>query len=136
MNKTITIYELLGMIKDEKAPKKIKIGNHLCRLNDNCFGAIECMYVDENDECWFDVAIIRLDTTLEILDEEDEFIEIKCVSTWVACDSDFTMKSIDGHCLNIVDLLDKAYKEYSNAINQLIHNQKILIERLENANKE
>lgn len=35
MNKIITIYELLGLIKDGKAPKKIKIGNIIYLLGGN-----------------------------------------------------------------------------------------------------
>lgn len=36
MKKTITIYELLGLVKNGKAPKKIKVGNIELKYNEGC----------------------------------------------------------------------------------------------------
>ena len=97
-----------------KAPKKIKIKDKILDLENGK----EIAYRFEHSAgiLCFDYYIENklLDTTLEILDEEDEFIEIKQFS-------------------KLVDYCNEAILE---RVNQLIHNQKILIERLENANKE
>jgi hypothetical protein len=65
--KTITMYELLGMIKDGKAPKKFKMSECIYTLND-----ITSLYYDEEGEELFDsVNICKcLDEPVEILEEE------------------------------------------------------------------
>ena len=69
--KTITIYELLGMIKDGKAPKKIKydgqeyiITKILLEDNNYYFN-----YINEDMECIFPINTNTLNDTVEILEE-------------------------------------------------------------------
>ncbi len=71
-----TIYGLLGMIKDGKAPKKIKIDDSilfLCKINGiryrfEKFGSLNWDYYIETD---------RLDDVVEILDEDFKLKEKK-----------------------------------------------------------
>lgn len=62
----ITIYELLGMIKSGKAPKKIKVYGKIY-INNNC----NC-YLDEKDKSLCDNVEIPmfLNDEVEILEEE------------------------------------------------------------------
>ena len=80
-NKTITMYELIGLIKDDKAPKKIKIDNdiwYFVKRDD------ENYYIDKEEYCFdccqlgFDYYIEenKLDTIVEILPEENEMKEM------------------------------------------------------------
>lgn len=105
MNKTITIYGLLGLIKDGKAPKKIKYNDAIFEIDEN--GAYYCNDIEKQSD-WFSNELILskrdLENKVEILDEEDEFIEIKEIN--------------------------EANDYMENRINQLIHNQKILIEKI------
>lgn len=73
MNKKITLYELLGLIKDGKAPKEIKYNNYLLSFDD----------IDEDYYCefygnLFEYLFTNIKTTdllnneIEILDDEDK----------------------------------------------------------------
>ena len=102
MKKTMTIYELLGLIKDGKAPKEVKYKETKYVFNNDrqCY---------ENSYEWFpSIQEIGLNDEVEILDE-DEFIDIEeitqeCFDNWTC----------------------------AKHINQLIKNQKKIIERLSN----
>ena len=77
----ITIYELLGLIKDGKAPKKIKYKGHIYtyQYNDNReANIINYYHSDEThhhliDGGWHD---IRLNDEVEIIEEEKEIEKI------------------------------------------------------------
>ena len=103
----ITIYELLGLIKDGKAPKKIK----------HCGAVYKHIYFDvyknhdyedtlSGDLLFADRLIIQEHLTDEviILDEEDEFIDI--------------------------EEIEYKPRKVQNAINDLIKNQKKIITAL------
>ena len=60
----ITIYELLGMIKDNKAPKKIWFNNNEWRLSGNDY------YCDEEREYLFDISVVT-----DILNDKVEILE-------------------------------------------------------------
>ena len=69
----ITIYELLGMAKDGKAPKKIKFNNSIYKYRDKehgyCRSAYDSTYICLNaDYCLFDI----LNDEVEILEEDKE----------------------------------------------------------------
>lgn len=63
----ITIYELLGLVKDGKAPKKIKEGNTIYWLNNS--GWYETLGTTTTMSIWYKE---RLDSTVEIIEEEKE----------------------------------------------------------------
>lgn len=133
-NKTITIYELMGLIKDGKAPKQIKIDNKIwylyksnkgisyidnektylnsCRLNFN-------YYVENN----------KLNSTVEILSEENDEWEDICE---LLDDSRYNFSDRqNGMTQEDRRLLDSNFKTLGEIINQLIKNQKYLKEKLE-----
>ena len=72
MNKKITLYELLGLVKDNKAPQKIKgrLGNIYT------YSASETDYVDEEGKLlYYNLMHFRdkcLNDEVEILDDEDK----------------------------------------------------------------
>ena len=80
MNKTITMYELLGMVKDGKAPKKFIYDNNLFTLDEednvyrsllcNRFGAMYQLDIKLNDE------IEILERTLEEEKKKPEKLDI------------------------------------------------------------
>lgn len=115
MKKTITIYELLGLIKDGKAPKKIATQGYTFELIENT-DTIRDIYVDEDGDGLFSEYYWELDEEVEILpDEEDEFIDIE---------------ELDGS-IGYINWNSEAVV-LTNAINDLIKNQKKIIERLSN----
>ena len=68
----ITMYELLGLVKDGKAPKKIKYDGQEYKitkilLEDNNY---YFNYINEDMECIFPINTNHLNDTIEILEEE------------------------------------------------------------------
>ena len=114
MKKTITMYELLGMVKDGKAPKKIKYENREYYLYDNK------SYLSTDKTRFFDrIYFCDLNIEVEILDEE-EFEDIEEITirdkTIGFPNGEWTARNMD--------------KAFSIKINQLIKNQKKIIERI------
>lgn len=75
MNKTITMYELLGLVKDGKAPKKIKYAGYEYSYyedEDNNFKNYDCAGKD-----WLINQFIyqKINDTVEILEEEKKIPE-------------------------------------------------------------
>ena len=117
-NKTITVYELIGFIKDDKAPMTIYYGgNKYCRT-DNNYRHEEI--TDDGDEDWnlFDSTSLDsffLDDTVEILPEEKEWEDIEECSRKAFLDLSSDEKSLELYCY----------------VRNLIKNQKYLKEKLE-----
>ena len=125
---TITMYELLGLIKDSKAPKKIIYENKEYEYN---FGDYfntrgeNLIIVLENSMALYHL----LQETVEILSEEnDEWEDIEEINN-SADNTLFVMECYTG-------IPEKAqdwnFNILENKINQLIKNQKSLKERLDN----
>ena len=77
MNKTITIYELLGLVKDGKVPKHIKYKDYdlvweesLCYYRTNRYGGWEMFYFNLSD----------LNDTVEIIEDDDKLEKIKSLN--------------------------------------------------------
>ena len=72
MNKTITIFELLGLIKDDKAPKSIIYKNEYFKYSKE-----NRDYIGENNYLFSDFAdlISILNDKVEILEEDKPIIE-------------------------------------------------------------
>ena len=71
----ITIYELLGLIKDGKAPKKIKYQNRIfSRVWSDYMGdePIDEYYVDDDGDNWNVDGFLKLDTEIEIIEEVED----------------------------------------------------------------
>ncbi len=113
---TITIYELIGLIKDNKAPKKIKI-------YDDIFELLATHYylngiLEREKDLYYKISggYAILNDTVEILPEENGWEDIKEI--------------------NFVDKFEDSYYDtclikIGAVCNQLIKNQKYLKERLE-----
>lgn len=120
MKKTITIYELLGLIKDGKAPKKIKYLGNIYEYNkkDKRYYNVVLKRLDLSSK-FGDFNFNYLDDEVEILDEE-EFEDIEEITirdkTIGFPNGEWTARNMD--------------KAFSIKINQLIKNQKKIIERL------
>lgn len=110
----ITIYELLGLIKDGKAPKIIKDGEYIYTLREqfnDYWNEESYLLVNGFDD--YENTIDFLNSKIEILDEEDEFEDIR----------EITQECFD-------------HWTQSKKINALIRNQKKIIEVLNDNNKD
>ena len=67
----ITIYELLGLIKEGKAPKKIKIDGYILKLQEN-ETYWKSKYIDKQGDSLFLDYHITLNDEVEIIEEEKE----------------------------------------------------------------
>ena len=128
-NKIITIYELMGLIKDGKAPIEIKYDGKIYRYNNGD-------YIDEYFNSLFDKILEKYDMytiltehEVEILPEENDEWEDICElfddSRYNFSDRQNGMTQEDRR------LLDSNFKTLGETINQLIKNQKYLKEKLE-----
>ena len=92
MNNKITLYELLGLVKDGKAPKKIKIDDNILTLSKT--NIIQYNFEQSGQLNWdYYIENYRLDEKIvEILEEEPRNIEV--------CGSWFTKSEYDklAHC--------------------------------------
>lgn len=77
MKKEITIYELLGLIKDKKAPKKISIFNKIYLLGGN--NEYKTYYRECDKTPINDIYVLEyiLNTKVEIIEEPKELEEIE-----------------------------------------------------------
>ena len=77
MNKEITIYELLGLVKDNKAPKKIKCNDLIFIYNEP---SKDYVY-ERSNGCWLFTDYIdigkNISKKVEILEEDKDIEEIK-----------------------------------------------------------
>ena len=71
----ITMYELLGMVKDGKAPKKVKYKNKLYFLQHYCNGEIDYTNEDNLDEIYHLFNEAKVNDTVEIIEEEKKIPE-------------------------------------------------------------
>lgn len=119
----ITIYELLGLIKDGKAPMFIKYADDIYAYvyKDTIQGSYD--YKDEYGSYLF-IELFKnkylsdvLKVEIEILDEEDEFIDIKELNL----DTDELLKKV------IITAQDYVIE---GKINEIIKNQKKIIQAL------
>lgn len=128
-NKEITLYELMGFIKDDKAPKQI------------CFEESLWEY-DESDNDYYSISknvllfkeyikdsyIEDLNDTVELLEENDDWediCELLDDSRYNFSDKQNGMTKEDRR------LLDSNFKTLGETISKIIKNQKYLKEKLE-----
>lgn len=78
MKKTIKIYELLGLIKDGKAPKKIKYQNYFWEWTGDDYKTYkeekECFLITGQEYTW---VTEFLNEEVEIIEEKDNFTGMK-----------------------------------------------------------
>jgi hypothetical protein len=78
MNKTITVYELLGLVKDGKTPDKIKYGNYYCYYNKEKNEYVD--YAGISIFAWDYVVMNSLNNTVEIIEDNDKLEKIKSLN--------------------------------------------------------
>lgn len=120
----ITIYELLGLIKDGKAPKKIKVYGDTFDKNEYQ-NDIKNIYFDDDGDTLFDDYNWDLNEEVEILpDEEDEFIDIEEINgDYVVPNTPATENEA---------YIMACFLAHEMVLNNLIKNQKKIIEALSN----
>ncbi len=130
-NKEITIYELMGLIKDRKAPKKIKLQDRTYEYDKN----YETYFDIKNQENLLCYVMVRndLNCTVEILPKEND--EWEDIYTLNDTEEHHFMNRQNGMTQEDRRLLDSNFKTLGETINQLIKNQKYLKERLDKNEK-
>lgn len=109
MNKKITMYELLGMVKDGEAPKKIKYKNIIYELNDNKIWTDEVYSNEGKSYIKLNFKHIKsLNDEVEILDDEDMEIE---ELGWIDYNIEFTHEDFNREFRNICNTIDKLVRE-------------------------
>lgn len=109
MNKTITIYELLGMVKDGKAPKKIKYANNIWEYYDGIdYKSHETLLFDAC--CRINSDDLR--STVEIIEDNDK---LEDGFEFTVSGGIWTTKQAS----ELIDNLDKLEKRIIDHINKL-----------------
>ena len=132
-SKKITVYELMGLIKDWKAPNKVKYENNIYEYD------IATMdYFSENHEksllaYLFSDIIHPLYATVEIIEENDEWEEIHTIKfnkgKKIAIEDRNSIKKV-------FKLLCDNQEKLIIVMNKIIKNQKYLKERLDKDGKQ
>ena len=131
----ITIYELLGLVKDGKAPEKIKYRNKIYfRSWCDYMGdePIDEYYYDSEQNSWNDELCLKLDDEIEIIEEveDKEYEDIEGINYYPKNKTEFQVDYYeDGELKHFC--LNKKQRYFADKINALIRNQKKIIERLE-----
>ena len=126
----ITIYELLGLIKDGKAPKKIKVTGNIYEYDEEFE-----FYYTKREKTNYRVLLGGLseeinlianafNDNVEILDEEDEFIDIEEFKSFIT-----NVGRVDE--TNIEEYIHTLFKQQT----ALINNQKKIINKLKEEGK-
>lgn len=116
----ITIYELLGLIKDNKAPKKIRCDNFDYEFSTDD-GGIDYIGIDKETSGKYYLSTVIgsnylndiFSTTVEIKEEEKEIEELPLLAnTKVRCEDDFLSRILTNN--------NKEHNELINKINELV----------------
>lgn len=124
----ITIYELLGLIKDGKAPKKIKYEDKIYTFYDFVCGYYEEGFAGINNKKFLTFRNEQyykvLNDEVEILDEE-EFEDIKplVLRTFERTGQAITTDRLEDYC-------DYNFEMIENTIAKMVLNQKKIIQSL------
>lgn len=121
----ITIYELLGLIKDGKAPKKIKLRNEIYEYKNNIEnGFIDYVGTEKETNIEFYLSsYIGNNYISDIFTNEVEIIEEpKKIEKlpYYSLEKIQKSKNKDEWYVNRLDLLEKRINDYHNKINELI----------------
>lgn len=129
MKNKITFYELLGLIKDNKAPKKVKYENEIYYYTVLSDSSIDYTYVDEEtclrgylstiigNNSISDILTFKLEIISDAEFKEIELLKIK----------DNALRDERGNYCS----LNRHTRIIAHRINDLIENQKKIIEKIE-----
>lgn len=127
----ITIYELLGLIKDGKAPKRVRryrLGFFKDYKLNSHTATVHRIY--ESEDGTFLMDLVKIDDEVEILDEEDEFIDIEEFSI------SYSLDYIDYKNIDVLkNHLNKDFQTIFDTLDKLIKNQKKIINKLKEEGK-
>ena len=116
----LTLYELLGLIKDNKAPKKIRCFGHDYEFS-IVDGDIDYIAIDKETgvDCYLSDVIgdnylgFIFSTTVEVLEEEKEIEELSLLGDpRVTCEDSFLSRMLTNN--------NKEHDELINKINELV----------------
>lgn len=125
MNKTITIYELLGLIKDGKAPERILYGDEYLT-----FDNVDKDYFSEETESLF-IDLFKntatnyiLNDTVEIIEDNDKLEKIK---TFYSVSNEIKDDAVRENLCDIVENL----KNHEDIVNKIINHINKIEEKLD-----
>ncbi len=116
MNKTITVYELLGLIKDGKASKKIKYENNIYEFTDYDYRCIVTEIEKGFVEYWLignynqDLRHL-LNEKVEIIDEDKKIEKIMQLDTRETRDCIIKIQNKINELIDVVNELRNEVKE-------------------------
>lgn len=115
----ITLYELLGLIKDNKAPKKIKYNNKIYVYNSK---NQDYYYLNDIDDVLFVKLFNYFPTNNFINDYVETIEESKKIEKlpYYSLEKIQKSKNKDEWYENRLELLEKRINDYHNKINELI----------------
>ena len=126
----ITIYELLGLVKEDKAPLRIKYNNFIWVLNEDFndyWNDESYLFLNGFDECensrQFLLEIVEI--IEEVEDKEYEDIEPVILRTFERTGQAVTIDRLEDYCFYNFELIE-------NALAKVILNQKKIIKQLKN----
>ena len=129
-NKIITIYDLITLIKENKAPKKICYQGNYLEFDGEDYKYYEGADTISDDSLVKYIAVGNLKDTVEILPEEND--EWEDIYTLGDIEEYHFMNRQNGMTKEDRRLLDSNFKTLVETINKIIKNQKHLKERLDN----
>jgi hypothetical protein len=122
----ITIYELLGLVKEDKAPKEILYNNRVWKYKEQ--------HKDYYNDMWsllenqIDVITCYFNDIVEII-EDKEYEDIEGINYYPKNKTEFQVDYYeDGELKHFC--LNKKQRYFADKINALIRNQKYILERL------
>lgn len=115
MNKTITIYELLGLVKDGKAPKKIKYDTKEYIFRNYDYKEVMDALIDEQSSLMECIDFYKFDEPVEIIEDNDKLEKIN-VKTGDNCKRFIEYDDETGHHKYTIRLLDEYFAKNINKI--------------------
>ena len=114
----ITIYELIGLVKDDKAPKKIRYNNEIWKYDDK----LETYDNDDYDDGLLEKLFYELYISDFINNEVEIIKEPKKIEKlpYYSLEKIQKSKNKDEWDENRVELLEKRINDYHNKTNELI----------------
>ncbi len=114
----ITMYELLGLVKDGKAPKKIKYHNYICYYDDGDYkleNGSEWLFANEY------IDLKYLNETVEILEEEKKIPEKLKLQIHHSNLSNLTLheEQLEKNDNTLVDCFEEVEKKFNEIIDYL-----------------
>lgn len=126
----ITIYELVGLVINGKAPRQIKYSNRIYDYNEKQED-YECFIVNYYDYLLDNTNTFQqFNNEVEIIEEEFEDIEQETEIQLLKVYQEYLENNFTVTMTNIISDIEAIFNETNDKINQLIKNQKLIIEKI------